>query len=341
MRVAKLILAVTVVGSYWSGTTAAAGYTEQWDSDQERAVRTTIIPTVTRLADGATAAATFDKALARDPTAVPGLLALLDHRLIDVATAAAKVLGWFPGAQASAALKQRVASDPRLPMRVVALMALGRMRDPEADALAVQAVRGSDPAMQGAGGVALGLIGNSNHAAVVVEYLDQGKAAGDPPDEEAFAVLAAMGDPPGSTIVTDRLVSEANQKSSELSVRYAAAFALEKMGRGPLVQKLLDLNDADSTWGRMLALQQSIASFAASKNTPLNSQTALDAVLAQVEKDGRGDDYWGRPLRAVFVAPTGFNVISDGPDRTPRTADDMSTAELFDHYEARVFGGLF
>jgi hypothetical protein len=83
-------------------------------------------------------------------------------------------------------------------------------------------------------------------------------------------------------------------------VRYAAAFALEKMGRGPLVQRLLDLNDAVSTWRRMLALQQSIASFAASKNTSLDSQTALDAVLAQVEKDGRGDDYWGRPLRAVL-----------------------------------------
>jgi hypothetical protein len=43
----------------------------------------------------------------------------------------------------------------------------------------------------------------------------------------------------------------------------------------------------------------------------------------------------------VFVVPTGFNVVSDGPDRTARTADDMSTAELFDVYEARVFGDLF
>jgi hypothetical protein len=332
------LVPLLLCGLVWGGESE---YRQQWDKDQERAVREGMIPIASRLDRGAAIRTTLEKALAGDPSAVPALIALLDDGALDVALSAAALLGRFPGGAAAGALKQRLAGDPRVEMRAVAMMALGRMGDPEAGELASGAVRGPDLVMRGAGGVALGLLGNSRYAGVVLEYLDGLTAAGGLPDEEAFEVLASIGDPPGSTIVTDRLLAEANNKQNAIEVRYAAAFALEKMGRAARVQPLLDLDDADSTWRNMLSFHGVIQRLAGSKGLSVDSQAVLDSVLGQVGTVSVGGDFWGRPLRARLASPGEYHVISDGPDGTPDTADDMSTEESFDAYEQRVFGDLF
>ncbi len=317
------------------------GYRETWDKDQDREVRESVIPILARRDGGAALRATFEKALEGDPSAVPELIALLDDSDTDVALPAAKQLGRYPGDAAAAALKQRLADDPRAEMRAVAMMVLGRMGDPDAGPLASAAVAGPDPLMKGAGGVALGLLRDNAYVGVVLEYLDGLSAAGEPPDEEAFEVLASMGDPPGSTVVTDRLLAEATNRQRAIEVRFAAAFALERMGRAALVQPLLDLDNADSTWQNMLSFRAVIQRCAASKGVALEGQAALDSVLGQAGTVSVRDDFWGHPLRARLASPGTYHVFSDGPDGAPDTADDISTEESFDVYERRVFGDLF
>jgi hypothetical protein len=91
----------------------------------------------------------------------------------------------------------------------------------------------------------------------------------------------------------------------------------------------------------LLTLESIIRRAAATARTTLNSQGALDLLLAQTDAGNDRNDLWDRPLRLSFVSPGVFHVISDGPDKKPNTTDDMSTAEPFKAYDQRVFGDLF
>jgi hypothetical protein len=336
----KLAAAFLAVCAVRAVPTATAGMVEEWDQDQTRAVRDLTYPLVARLPDGATLRATLDGALSGDPSVVPDLITLMGHSNDDVAVSAAKLLGRFLDPRASVALKRVLAEDPRPLMRSIALASLGRMRDPGAATLALAALSSADDYMKGAGGTALGLIGDNTNTPAILDYLDSMASRGIL-DTGAFDILAELGDPPGSTAARDRLLAEANKKTNDFDDRLQAALALKKMGLAQLVIRLLDRSDALDTRNSITTLKGAITAFAAGRGIQLRDQASLDGVLARIDEPSIRSDSWGRLLRARFVSIGIFDVVCDGPDRTPNTADDMSTAEPFPAYDKRVFADLF
>jgi len=336
-----LVTACVILLTLQTVNAAAGGIAEEWDKDQTRAIQEIVLPLVARLPDGAAIRATFERALSLNPAAVPDLIILMEHANDDVSTSATELLGRIPDPRAAAALKRTLEQDPRSLMKATALTSLGRMRDPEAATLALAALRGSEDLCRGAGGLALGLIGDSANGPAILTYLDSMAASGIV-DTGAFEVLAVLGDAPGSTAVRDRLVAEANKKSNAFEDRLEAAYALRKMGLERLVIRLLDRDDAQATIQRILTLKFIVRRAASEEGVALISQSALESVLAEVDSSSKDrKDRWGRPLRVRFVALGDFHIVSDGPDRTPGTPDDMSTAEPFPVYDKRVFADLF
>jgi hypothetical protein len=313
---------------------------EEWDRDQARGLRDTVYPLLARMPDGAAIRAIFDRALFGDASAVPELIAFVANENDEVSRSALKLLGRFADPRAAATLKQTLAQDPRVRMRAIALASLGRMRDAEAATLAIAALTDADDYMKAAGGTALGLIGDSKNAPAVLSYLDSMAARG-VLDTGAFDVLAELGDAPGSTAVRDRLLAEANTKTNDFADRLDAAVALKKMGLEHLVVRILDRQKAQVTNNKLIVLRGLVDELAIKRGIALGDQSRLNAVLGQVDDQKYRSDSWGRPLTAKFVSVGIFNVISDGPDQTPGTVDDMSTAETFRDYEKRVFADLF
>jgi HEAT repeat protein len=336
----KLTIGVVVM-LFLQPQSVHAGMVEEWDTDEAKRTREVLFPEIAHLSDGAMIRLVFEKSLTGDASAIPGLVALLSHSNEEVATRAAMQLGTFQDPSATAALKGRLGRETRSAVKAASLVGLGRMRDPQATSLAIQALSDPDIYMEGAGGLALGLIGDSRNTPALLAYLDEREKAGGP-DTGAFDILAELGDPPGSTAVRDRLLAEANNKAYDFDdIRIEAAHALWKMGQGSLVQHILDREDAKGTRENILTLRGIITRLAALKGLKLDGQTALEGALSQVKAGNDRNDMWDRPLRVQYVSPGVFNVVSDGPDKTPGTADDLSTAEPFEAYDQRIFGDLF
>jgi len=317
------------------------------DAEDEARIRAGLYPKLAQLPDGAGIRSTFDKAFSGVPSAAPELMALLRHSDINVAHEAAHVLGRFSSAEAAAALKDVFANDSRGLVRGGALTGLRRMGDPETASLAVSALSDSNGLVQFVGVGVLGLLKDNRNSPAILNRLDSIEQL-EPESREVMLdaileTLGELGDPPGSTAVRDRLVSEANKKTNEWDVRLAAARALEAMGLADPARRVLDRLDARLTYRRMLNLEGGIARLASSRNLTIEGQSQLDSLLSELRASDPKDkdDYWGRPLRATFVSKGVFNVISDGPDKAAGTADDLSTGEAFNVYDLRVFADLF
>jgi HEAT repeat protein len=317
------------------------------DAEDEARIRAGLYPKLATLSDGSAIRTTFDKALTGDPSAAPGLTALLKHSDINVAHEAAHVLGRFSSPEAAAALKDVFAHDGRALVRGGALTGLRRMGDPETASLAVSALSDSDGLVQFVGVGVLGLLKDSRNSPAILGRLDSIDQL-EPESrkvllDEILETLGELGDPPGSTAVRDRLAGEANKKTNEWDVRLAAARALEAMGMAALARRVLDRDDAGLTYDRMVVLRGKITRLASSKKLTIGGQGPLDSLLSELKASDPKDkdDYWGRPLRVRFVSMGVFNVVSDGPDKAVDTTDDLSTAEAFYVYDRRVFADLF
>jgi hypothetical protein len=158
-------------------------------------------------------------------------------------------------------------------------------------------------------------------------------------DDDALESLGKLGDPPGSTVVRDRLLAEVNNKRRKLDLRYGAALGLKAMGMAELARPVLDIKKALNTHSNLGVVKNAMGRLAAEKGVKITSQTAVDVLLRDVE--GEKQDLWNRPLRAGFVSENLFHVVSDGPDMTPATQDDLSTAEDVSAYLYRVFPDQF
>jgi hypothetical protein len=337
MRTSRLVILLLSMLSVVGGAAPASAD----DAEDEADIRAGLYPKLAQLPGGDGIRRTFDKAFSGDSSAAPELMALLRHSDINVAHEAAHVLGRFPSAEAAAALKDVFANETRGLVRVGALTGLTRMADAATASLAVSALSDSEGIVQLGGVGVLGLLRDSRNSASILAYLDS--ASPQVPPEEVFGTLGELGDPPGSTAVRDRLASESNKKTNEWDVRLAAARALETMGMADLARRVLDRDDAGLTYDRMVVLRGKIARLASSRNLTIEGQSQLDSLLGELKaSDPKGkDDYWGRPLRARFVSKGVFNVVSDGPDKTADTGDDLSTGEAFNVYDRRVFADLF
>ena len=217
---------------------------EGWDTREARGVRQVIYPALEHLPDFLQIKETFEKGLLGDASAVPALAALVRHANEDVASTAAQMLGRFPSDTASATLKDSYATEARVMVRVNALAGLARMRDPAAASLALAALADGNEMIQGGGLGALQALGDSAHSQAILQYLDAhpAEATGD-----LLESLGKLGDPPGSTGVRDRLLTEANNKRNTFAYRYRAALGLQTMGLADLVKPLLDYSKAENT----------------------------------------------------------------------------------------------
>jgi HEAT repeat protein len=143
-------------------------------------------------------------------------------------------------AHAKTRLKRLYNTDERALVRANALAGLARMKDPATAPLSIAALEGDDEAMQGAALAALELLGDNTHSRVVLQFYERHPghmgAAG-------LESLGELGDPPGSTAVRDKLLSEAN-KRRKFAFRYGAALGIEAMGMADLVKPILDIQNA-------------------------------------------------------------------------------------------------
>lgn len=74
----------------------------------------------------------------------------------------------------------------------------------------------------------------------------------------------------------------------------------------------------------------------------VKGQPEVDVLLRDIEISERNrSDEWERLIRARYVSEGVFDVVSDGPDMSPNTADDMSTSETLEDYVDRVFADQF
>jgi HEAT repeat protein len=313
---------------------------EGWNEREARALRQQVYFAIEHLSDFAEIKATFEKGLSNDASAATALAALVSHANRDVASTAAQMLGRFPSPASSTALQNSYATDARILVRAGALAGLARMKDPATAALAIAALEGDDEAMQGAGIGALEALGDSSQSGAILHYYDRH------PDEisgDRLVALGKLGDPPGSTLVRDRLVAEANNKTNPFRLRYSAALGLRAMGLAGLVQPILDISNARNTNSNLIVLKGAMERLALTRGVTVKSQAEVDALLRDVQVDDPRDkqDFWKRPLRAKFVSQGVFHVVSDGPDMTPNTPDDLSTAERSDAYLDRVFPDQF
>lgn len=319
------------------GATPLLGADEEWDAREARGVRR-IYPAMESLPDFAQIKATLEKGLTGDSTAAAGLAALVKHANDDVASIAAQMLGRFPSATAASALKESYASDQRLLVRAGALAGLARMKDPATGPLALAALSHTDEAQRGMGLGALEALGDSRYAPAILQYLDQHRADA---SADLFESLGQMGDPPGSTVVRDRLLAEANNKRNRFNTRHSAALGLKKMGLVQLAKPILDIADARNTNDTLIVVKRRMGRLAAERNMTVKGQGDVDTLLRDIKLFEPKQDEWRQVLRARFQSQGVFHVISDGPDLTPDTEDDLSTAEPLDAYLDRVFPDQF
>jgi hypothetical protein len=321
---------------------AAAGINRGDDSIENNDLRGDLYPALKGLADGASIKQTFERAMSGDASTVPALLALLSHSDMQVAEWAARMLGRFGSPDVSQALKA-VANDSsaRVLVRAGALRGLFRMGDPSTASIATAGLQDLDYWIQIASLATLEGLGDSANSAAVVAFLDSPTRQVHP--SAIFDTLEVLGDAPGSTVVVDRLAREANDKSKLMDIRADAALALEKLGRPDLGGRVLDRVNVGAAFRLAILARSEVQRLAAQQGVSLTSQGLLDALLSAIDIDGKKPvrDPWGRLVRGVFVSPGIFNMVSDGPDKTPNTADDVSTAESFASYSSRVYADLF
>jgi hypothetical protein len=312
---------------------------EAWDAREARFLREQLYLRIEHLPDFASIKQTVEKTIAGEASAASELAALVRHPNEDVAAAAAQALGRFPSDAASIALRDAYATDGRFMVRVNALAGLARMRDPATASLALAALNDENVLIQGGGLGALQALGDSAYSTAILQYMDRqspGEADGD-----LLLAVAKLGDPPGSTVVRDRLIREANKKTNPFDVRYSAARGLKEMGLANLVKPILDIENARDTNDSLIVVKGAMEALAAKRGMTVKGQGDVDALLRDVQVGRHKEDLWGRPLRARFVSQGVFHVVSDGPDMTSDTADDMSTAETLDAYLDRVFPDQF
>jgi hypothetical protein len=114
------------------------------------------------------------------------------------------------------------------------------------------------------------------------------------------------------------------------------------MGQEGLVKPVMDYVKAEVTNNRLITVKGLMEDLAATRGVTVKSQVDVDVLLHDIAVRGRSRiDEWDRPLRAKYASPGVFHVVSDGPDMTPNTADDLSTAEALDIYLDRVFPDMF
>lgn len=324
-----------ITGLAWILAVVPVRGDKDWDEREARAVRSGYLA-IQHLPDFPQVKEAFEKGLSGDATVSAVLAALLRHPNEGVASTAAEMLGRFPSAAASTALKESYNTDERLFVRVNALAGLARMKDPATAPLSIAALEGDDEAMQGAGLGALEALGDSAYSAAMLQYYERHP---DEVDDDALESLGKLGDPPGSTVVRDRLLAEVNNKRRKLDLRYGAALGLKAMGMAELARPVLDIKKALNTHSNLGVVKNAMGRLAVEKGVKITSQTAVDVLLRDVE--GEKQDLWNRPLRAGFVSENLFHVVSDGPDMTPATQDDLSTAEDVSAYLYRVFPDQF
>jgi hypothetical protein len=310
------------------------------DTIENRFLRGDLYSLLPGLPDGATIKQTFEQAMSGDASAVPSLISLLHHPTPQVAQWAASILGRFGSPQVSQALKA-VAGDSRNLVRAGVIRGLFRMQDPAAAEFAKSGLQDTNYTVQIASLAALEGLGDSANSATLLLYIDfPKKAVG---LSAIFETLAVLGDVPGSTAVVDRLVVEENNKTNDWEDRTAAALALVQLGRADLGPPVLDRIYADEAHGLVQVARHKVQKLAASQGVQVTGQGQVDSLLAAIDVDGKKPviDPWGQPIRGVFVSAGVFNIVSNGPDRTPGTADDISTAESWSAYDARMFASLF
>ena len=330
---------MTIAVSMALSVALVAAGDEGWNEREARAVRRQVYLAIEHLPDFAQIKVTFEKALSNDASAAPALAALVGHANEDVASTAAQMLGRFPGPAFSMALQNSYSTDPRFFVRAGALAGLARMKDPVAATLSRAALEGDDEALQGAALGALEGLGDPSQSTAILDYYTRhpGQVSAD-----GLKSLGELGDPPGSTAVRDRLLAEANNKRNNFELRYSAALGLKAMGHEGLVRQIIDFVKAKVTNNRLISVRGEMEDLAATRSLTVKSQADVDVLLRDIAVRSRYKiDEWGRPLRAKFVPTDVFHVVSDGPDMTPNTADDLSTAEPLDTYVDKIFPGLF
>jgi HEAT repeat protein len=310
-----------------------------WDVREARFLREQLYSQIAHLPDLVRIKQAFEAALANDASAASELVALVRHSNDDVAGAAAQALGRFPGERASATLRDVYTRDARFLVRAQALFGLARMRDPATARFALAALNDENVIIQGAGRGALEGLADRAYSVALLQYMDRrspGEAHGD-------LLLAAgkLGDPPGSTAVRDRLVSEAHKRTNDFEVRYAAARGLKEMGLAELARPIFDIAYARNTSDSLIVVKSAMEGLAARWGMTVTRQIDVDTLLKNVKVGRHEQDTWGRSLRAKLVSAGVFHVVSNGPDRAADTADDLSTAEAVDAYLDRVFPDQF
>ncbi|HKC11250.1 MAG TPA: HEAT repeat domain-containing protein [Vicinamibacteria bacterium] len=314
---------------------------QAWDDREAQAVRNKVYLRIASLPDFSQIKQTLELALNNDPSSVPVLLALIGHPNETVAGTAAQALGRFTSSTVSSALQAAFQSDSRSLVRSGALMGLARMKDTATVTLAKSALSDADLIVQGAGVNAIYALGDPANGPTILSFLDQ--HPGDYSGGDLLEDLARLGNPPGSTVVSDRLLAEANNKMNPFDYRYSAAFGLKTMGLAAQVQGILDRQTASDTYNRMVGLKSAMTALAASKSMSVSNQADVDALVAGATANYSRlkQDLWGNAVRVVFVSSGVFQVVSNGPDQLPNTADDQSTAETWPSYDARMFKSLF
>jgi hypothetical protein len=336
----EMLLAVVALLPLVAGGTGRAQ--EDWDRRERESLEEVVYPQIAMLPDFGQIKATLEKALAQDPSAVPGLSALISHANGYVGMAAARALGRFPSPSSAALLKLTLATEPRGLVRGGALTGLARMRDPETANLAKAALDDANPTVVGAGVGALEELGDSSNSVTLLQFYDRNRE-----ETAVLEIAGVLGDPPGSTAVRDKLVSEAFNKDNEIEARMAAAFGLRAMGREDLARPLFDFKRTRQAYESLRVLEGAIRTLAAKRNQGIKGQTGLDALLHDVLATDadlarhHGKDEWGHSIRVRFVGEGQFEAISDGPDGLSGTPDDITLAEPLEVYTKRVFADLF
>jgi len=318
----------------------AAGVNVGDDAIENDDLRGDLYPALKGLPDGASIKQSFERAMSGDASTVPALLGLLNHSNMHVAEWAARMLGRFGSPDVSQALKN-LTSDSRDLVRAGGLRGLFRMGDPATASIARAGLQDASYIIQIASLATLEGLGDGGNGAAVVVYLDSPTRQVHP--NVIFDTLEVLGDAPGSTVVVDRLAQEVNDKSRLMDVRAGAALAVEKLGRPDLGGRVLDRVNVRTAFETIDVAQFKVQRLATKQGVTISGQGQLDVLLSAIDVDGKKPvlDPWGRLVRGVFVSPGIFNVVSDGPDKTPKTVDDVSTAESFASYSSRMYADLF
>jgi hypothetical protein len=210
------------------------------------------------------------------------------------------------------------------------------MRDPEAGALAARALSDPAPQVQVAGAATLSSLGDGRYGAALVAYYDTHEG-----ERVILEWLGCVGDAPGSTLVRDRLLAEANNRALDFSKRVLAAHALEEMGHADLVRRLLDREKGDQTHQSLGVVQFELRELAASRGITLRSQAGVDGLLRDAELGRHRKDMWDRAIRVKFIREGEIRTSSDGPDGIAGNDDDLTSAESYGAWAHRLFPEQF